>query len=308
MRHRPKRALLAALCCVAGLILTGVIAFHWPLARANDAASLAGFVALSAHPRLDGLANVVAHSVDPTPYGIAGLVLMTIALCRRRWLLAGVVPVTMFGSVATAELLKPIVAHVRHDDWLGPSQQIGSASWPSGHATAAMTLGLCAVIVVPALARPVVALLGCALSIGVSYSILLLRWHFPSDVLGGYLLAGLWISLALAVLWWGQERWPARNVTRTEPFAVRSLFLPLAILGLVIGAAFGLLLGRSHLDAAYTTEHASLLIGATLIALLAAVLAASVAAAMRPSPLATAGGSGPAPRATHRPVRPRAPG
>ena len=108
-------------------------------------------------------------------------------------------------------------------------------------------------IVVPALARPVVALLGCALSIGVSYSILLLRWHFPSDVLGGYLLAGLWISLALAVLWWGQERWPARNVTRTEPFAVRSLFLPLAILGLVIGAAFGLLLGRSHLDAAYTT-------------------------------------------------------
>jgi membrane-associated phospholipid phosphatase len=306
MRHRPSRALLTAFGCVVGLILTGVIAFHWPLARARDAASLAGFVSLSSHPRLDGLANVVAHSVDPTPYGIAGLVLMAIALYRRRWLLAGVVPLTMFGAVASAELLKPIVAHVRHDDWLGPSQQIASASWPSGHATAAMTLGLCAVIVVPAVARPVVALLGCALAIGVSYSILLLRWHFPSDVLGGYLLAGLWISLALAVLWWGQEHWPARNATAPEPFGVRSLFLPLATIGLVIGAAFGLLLGRSHVSAAYTSEHASLLIGATLIALLAAILAASVAAVMRPSPSVTAVGSGLAPTATPRRAQPRA--
>jgi membrane-associated phospholipid phosphatase len=300
MRRSPKRALLAALGCILGLVLTGLVAFHWPLARAHDAASLAGFVALSAHPRLHGLANFVARSVDPTPYGLAGLVLVAVALYRRRWLLAGVVPVTMLGSVATAELLKPIVAHVRHDDWLGPSQQIGSASWPSGHATAAMTLGLCAVIVVPAVARPVVALLGCALAIGVSYSILLLRWHFPSDVLGGYLVAALWISLALAALWWGQERWPARNAVASEPFGVRSLFLPVAGLGVVIGGAFGLLLVRSHLSATYSTEHASLLVGATLIALLAATLAASVAAVMRPRPLARVGDGALAPRAPRR--------
>jgi membrane-associated phospholipid phosphatase len=301
MRHNPKRALLAALGCILGLVLTGVVAFHWPLARAHDAASLAGFVALSAHPRLHGLANFVAHSVDPTPYAFAGLVLIAIALFRRRWLLAGVVPTTMFCSVATAELLKPIVAHVRHDDWLGASEQIASASWPSGHATAAMTLGLCAVIVVPAVARPVVALLGCAWAIGVSYSILLLRWHFPSDVLGGYLVAGLWVSLALAVLWWGQEHWPARNAVPAAPFGVRSLFLPVAALGLVVGGGFGLLLVRSHLSATYSTEHASLLVGATLIALLAATLAASVAAVMRPRPLARVGDSDLAPKATPRP-------
>jgi membrane-associated phospholipid phosphatase len=306
MRHRPSRALLAALGCLLGLVLTGLVAFHWPLARAHDAASLAGFVALSSHPRLHGLANVVAHSVDPTPYGLAGLVLVAIALARRRWLLAGVVPVTMFCSVATAELLKPIVAHVRHDDWLGARDQIGSASWPSGHATAAMTLGLCAVIVVPVVARPVIAVLGCALAVGVSYSILLLRWHFPSDVLGGYLVAGMWISLALAALWWGQERWPARNATPSQPFGVRSLFLPLSVVGLIGGGGFGLILVRSHLSATYSTEHASLLIGATLIALLAATLAASVAAVMRPRPLATTGDIARVPKVTRHRSPPRA--
>jgi membrane-associated phospholipid phosphatase len=265
-----------------------------------------GFIALSAHPKLDGLANFVAHSGDPVPYIVVGLVLVGVALYRRRWLLAGVVPVTMSGSSATTELLKPIVAHGRYSDWFGPGSSIAAAGWPSGHATAAMTLGLCAVLVAPAVARPVVALLGCALAIGVSYSVLVLGWHFPSDVLGGYLVAGVWVSLALAVLWWGEERWPAPSEDRPDPVGVRALFLPLAGLGVLFGATFGLLLVRTRLAATYALVHASLLIGATLIALLAALLFASLAVAMRPSALVRAGGSDRAPRATPRPGLPRA--
>jgi membrane-associated phospholipid phosphatase len=308
MRQRPSHALLTALGCATGLLVTGLVAFHWPLVRAHDAASLVGFIALSAHPKLQGLANFIANSVDPVPYAAAGVVLVGIALYRRRWLLAGVVPVTMFAASATTELLKPIVADDRYSDWFGPGSSIAAAGWPSGHATAAMTLGLCAVLVAPAVARPVVALLGCALAIGVSYSVLVLGWHFPSDVLGGYLVAGVWVSLALAVLWWGQERWPVRSEERVDPLGVRALFLPLAGLGVVFGAGFGLLLVRTRLAATYALVHASLLVGASLIALLAALLFAALAVAMRPGVPVRAGGSGRAPRATPRPVLPRARG
>lgn len=306
MRQRPSHALLAALASAVGLLVTGLVAFRWPLVRAHDAASLAGFVALSSHPRLHGLANVIANSVDPVPYAAVGLALAVIALFRRRWLLAGVVPVTMFCASASTELLKPIVGQVRYSDWFGPGHQIAAASWPSGHATAAMTLGLCAVLVAPAVARPIVAVLGCALAIGVSYSILILHWHFPSDVLGGYLVAAIWVSFAIAVLWWGQERWALRDELVAQPLRVGALFMPLAALGVIVGGAFGLLLVRTRIAATYASVHASLLVGAGLIALLAALLAASVTVAMRPSVPARAGGSDPVPRATPRPGLPRA--
>ena len=67
-----------------------------------------------------------------------------------------------------------------------------------------MMLALCAVLVSPRRLRPLVALLGTALAVGVSYSILVLGWHFPSDVLGGFLVAGGWTSLTLAGLWWAR--------------------------------------------------------------------------------------------------------
>jgi membrane-associated phospholipid phosphatase len=306
MRQKPSHALLAALAGAIGLLVTGLVAFRWPLVRAHDAASLAGFVALSSHSRLHGLADFIANSVDPVPYAAVGLVLALIALLRRRWVLAAVVPVTMFSASATTELLKPIVGQVRYSDWFGPGHQIAAASWPSGHATAAMTLGLCAVLVAPAILRPVVAVLGCALAIGVSYSILILQWHFPSDVLGGYLVAAMWVSLAIAVLWWGQERWPVRDEPVAEQLLVGALFVPLAALGLVVGGAFGLLLVRTRIAATYASVHASFLVGAGLIALLAALLAASVTVAMRSSVPARTGGSDPVPRATRHPGLPRA--
>jgi membrane-associated phospholipid phosphatase len=291
---------LAGLGCAAGLVLTGVAAFRWPVVQAHDAASLAGFVALSTHPRLAGLASFIANSVDPVPYAVAGLLLVAIALLRRRWLLALVVPATMVGAAATTELLKPIIGRVRYDDWLGAHQQIATASWPSGHATAAMTLGLCAVLVAPAVARPLVALFACALAIGVSFSILMLRWHFPSDVLGGYLVAAMWVSVAVAVLWWGQRRWPARNANPPSPLGLRSLFAPLAVVGAALGAGFGLLLTRAQLSASYASGHASLIGGAALIAVSAAIAAACVAVVMRPAVRPAPGGGVAAPEAPSR--------
>ena len=76
---------------------------------------------------------------------------------------------------------------------------IGAASWPSGHATAALALVLCAVLVAPARLRLLVAVVGAVFAAPWA-SLLILAWHMPSDVIGGYLVAALWIALAVAAL------------------------------------------------------------------------------------------------------------
>ena len=50
----------------------------------------------------------------------------------------------------------------------------------------------------PARRRPVAATLGALFAVGVSYPFLTLGWYYPSDVLGGFLVAVTWIELAIA--------------------------------------------------------------------------------------------------------------
>ncbi len=63
-----------------------------------------------------------------------------------------------------------------------------------------MTLVLCALLVTPHRLRPLVAALGCAFAVAVGCSLLILAWHMPSDVLGGYLLAALCVSLTIVAM------------------------------------------------------------------------------------------------------------
>ncbi len=115
----------------------------------------------------------------------------------------------------TTETLKPLLAH--------PHAQIAytyidPASWPSGHATAAAALVLCAVLVAPMWLRPAVAALGGVFAVAVGCSLLILAWHMPSDVLGGYLVASLWMALAVAGLRAADRR---EAIRRSESARIR---------------------------------------------------------------------------------------
>ena len=145
-------------------------------------------------------------------------------------------------------------------------------------------VALCAVLVAPRGLRPLAALLGTGLAIGVSYSILVLGWHFPSDVLGGFFVAGATTSLALAALWSAEARWPERTARRAVGRAaagVGDLLVPAAILALSAGAAIGLVAIRGRVLAAYSASHLSFVAGAATIAGLAGVLATTMALALR---------------------------
>lgn len=267
---------LAALGAVA-LAITGVLTYVVPAGRAQDNVALQGFVALD-RPRLNPLLNAVADLANPGPYALIGLALFAVALARRRYRVAVAVPVLLVITGATTQALKHAFASPRLDAWL--PWEIADASWPSGHATAAMTLALIAILVSPQRARPVVAVVGGAFALAVSYAILALHWHFPSDVLGGFLVAGTYTLLAIGALNVAEHRRPSRQPPED---AVRSADVA-AALGLALfgaAAAVGLALSRPDVVADFARTHTTFVAVAAVIAALGLSLTALVAAGTR---------------------------
>jgi membrane-associated phospholipid phosphatase len=287
MFRRPGPPLLFALVTTLALAITGVLAKLVPVTQAADQRTLNGFVGLD-RPRLTPLLNEVAHLADPAPYALCGLVLALIALTRGRWRVALAIPVLFVVTGATTESLKHLLASQRFDEWLGPAQ-IADASWPSGHSTAAMTMALCATIAVPARLRPTVAALGSAFAIAVAYAILTLRWHFPSDVFGGYLVAATYVLLAVSAIAVTEQRWPSRHTAKRDATAHRIDALgPVCVALLAASAALTLALTRPDQLIGYAHEHTTFVAGAIAIAALSAILAAVLATGLRASRAPTA--------------------
>jgi membrane-associated phospholipid phosphatase len=204
MRPTARSPLLAAAACFLafGAVLGCAYAIA-PLGRL-DATALHGLASLDGS-FTDRVAYLVTHSADPLPLMavLAALFAWGWALGRRREALAAV------GLVAGANLvgliLKLALSHPRFYPILG-ADQVGADAFPSGHATSAMSIALAAVLVAPARVRIVVACGSAAYVIAVATSLLVLSWHFPSDVLGGLLLASGSFFLAVAAIREGAAR------------------------------------------------------------------------------------------------------
>jgi membrane-associated phospholipid phosphatase len=201
---------VAGLCLLA-LALIWAVAQLVPAAQLRDALALRDFTLLS-RPHVDAAANHLVALLDPTLYVLWGASLVAFALARHRPRVALAVVGVLSLAPFTSETLKPLLAHPHVQ--LG-AVHIGPASWPSGHSTAALALVLCAVLVAPARLRPMVAVAGAVFALAVGVSLLILAWHMPSDVIGGYFVATLWGALAVAALRAGGRRWPSRH--RAEP-------------------------------------------------------------------------------------------
>jgi hypothetical protein len=102
--------------------------------------------------------------------------------------------------------------------------------------------------------------------------VLVLAWHFPSDVLGGFLMAGTWTALAVAGL---RVVEPRREQRASEP----GLGLGLGVAAVAaLGAAIVVAAPRARV-ALYASERPALVLGALVIAALAGALAAGLARA-----------------------------
>lgn len=270
---------MLAAACFAGLALTGLLAYLSPVARWTDSASLQGFTELN-EPQRTHAFDQIAHLADPVPYGVLGLALAGLALARGRRHVALAIPAVLVLAGLSAETLKPLLAQPRFQEWLGDGQ-IQAASWPSGHATAAMALALTGILAVPARIRPTAAVVGGGFAMAVAYAILALGWHFPSDVLGGFLLAALWTLLAIEAINRAEARWPTAARSRERPASAGDL-LPAATIvagALAMAAAVALARPRAILD--FAERYTAFVAGAIAIAVLALALATLLAAGTR---------------------------
>jgi membrane-associated phospholipid phosphatase len=209
-RRHQALPLLAAGACAAGFVAVAVLALNDAAAQAHDVDLLAHLVVFDRPNVARGL-EAVAYSVDPVPYALLGLGCIGVAMARRRPWRAAAAALLLVGTGATAQVLKHLLAEQRFVPWLGFGQ-IDAASFPSGHATAVTTLALCAVLVAAPAWQPWVALLGGAWALAVAYTTLALAWHYPSDVLAGFLLSGTWFFAVVALL----QRVEAHVATRPD--------------------------------------------------------------------------------------------
>jgi membrane-associated phospholipid phosphatase len=275
MRRDPKIALRGALLCLAGLVVTGLVALLSPAAQARDASALESISRLN-RGGLAALTEGLVHLADPKPYAVFGAGLVAVALVRRRFRLAAALPVVILCAPLMSELLKPIVATDRTPSWL--HSQIGAAAWPSGHSTAALTLALCAVLVAPRRLRPAVAVIGALFASSVAYAVLIQAWHFPSDVVGGFLVATMWTLLAVAVL---VALEPAPPPPAAGDDARPFMWPAEVLLGGTLVVAFAVALARPEEVGNFAFEHTTGLAALGAIAALSLALAGGVARSLR---------------------------
>jgi membrane-associated phospholipid phosphatase len=283
MSPRPRTALGGAAAAAGLALLTWFAAFHVGFLIRIDHSILAGFAGLQ-RPALDGPTNFIAQLCDPQPYVYLAMVPILLALVRGRPRVAVMIGAVMLGANVSSQVLKPLLAAPRGTNLPGPFVQ--AASWPSGHATAVMTLVLCAVIAAPARWRPVVAAFMAAFAIAVCYSFLSLGWHLPSDVLGGFEVAAAWVLLGVAALGWLEQRHPARRRAEDAPrraqISIAEALAPMAMLILLaLLAAAVIALARPEPVVGYAAAHKLFILGAAVIAGLGLSLAGAATVALR---------------------------
>jgi len=244
----------AAACAVAFLALLG-LAYGSDWARWVDAVSLQGFLGLQG-PTTSPWAERAARLGDPVPVALAAGALALVAVLRGRPRSAVLVVALVAVTSVSSQVLKALLAYPRHDAPAGAF--IAPEAFPSGHATAAMTVAIALVVVVPGSLRLVAALVGAAVAIAVSFSIVALGWHFPSDVVGGYLLATGWALVLLAALRASQARFPERELRSRVAGHLRALTDGATAVGLAVALAGLALMATKLLGLTdYAREHAA---------------------------------------------------
>jgi membrane-associated phospholipid phosphatase len=109
---------------------------------------------------------------------VVGVVAVFVLGVLRDWVRAlACAAAPLVAVLVVQDLAKPLVG--RH---IGLT---GGSSYPSGTVAAVAALAVAFTLVMPRLLRPLVALAGAVVTVGVSAAVIVLRWHYPTDALGG---------------------------------------------------------------------------------------------------------------------------
>lgn len=256
MRRHRSIAPAAVVACATLLLLTVLaVRLSSPL-REHDAIAFDGFLRLGG---LEPLLTLGASPANPVPYLLLGGLCAAVAFARGLHRRALVILVLLAATGAATQALKVVL----------DQGTLHPGGFPSGHATAALTLAFAAVLAAPRDLRPVAVICGAALACTVAFSVLALGWHAPSDVLGGFLVAATLAAAAVAFL----DRTEGDETTAAATAAARSWLVPAA--GIAAGAVFVALARAADLTA--LAGNGSAVAAATTIGVMALALVAALA-------------------------------
>lgn len=108
---------------------------------------------------------------------------------------------TIIGASGTSYILKTLVERARPDGLI-PAVTETSYSFPSGHATLAIALyGFLTYFLCKRYPKNSVLIITLAtlIILAIGFSRLYLGVHFPSDVIAGYLLGGIWLFIGIKI-------------------------------------------------------------------------------------------------------------
>lgn len=196
MARNVKAPLAACLACAVGVGLLALFALGLEAGRHVD---MRLFFRLAEDPGAEGGggADAIAGFCDLLPMLALLAIACSVALLRHRPSDAVAALLVVAGANVTTQLLKALLAHPRVKVAIG-ADPFEPNTFPSGHATAAASIAVAYAFVAPPALRNLTMALGACFALAVGYSVVAIGWHYPSDVLGAYLIAAGWGFAVLA--------------------------------------------------------------------------------------------------------------
>ena len=212
-RRNPVTGLLA---CAVGFAVVLVLAY-WadPAPRWDESLLLA--VRASPGTFANDLAFAVERLVSPLAQVGWTMLVALLALWLRRPRRALFAVAEVAGAAVVVQVLKIVLEHPRFRP--GPDDPFFwhpvAKAFPSGNSAGALAIALAFLLVVPRPLRPATAAIGAAFTLAVSVGLLVLDYHYPSDVVGGWLVALGWCFALVALQRWKDGRTSAAGQRRT---------------------------------------------------------------------------------------------
>ncbi len=215
MTNRAKRPIAGCVACAICLAMLVALAYYAaPIGRLD--AEVLNKLGPPPGSSLNFAASLVERLADWLPQVAMATVASLIALRAGRPRHAIAVVVLVGGTALVTQALKVGLAHPRYQPILG-DHQISSTGFPSGHSAGALAIALAFAFVAPRSWRSLIALVGIGLVLAVSASLVMLNLHYPSDVLGGWLVAaGLSFALVVAGIWTHPTRHPEQSSSASD--------------------------------------------------------------------------------------------
>ena len=221
-RDRRTRLLLGgtaiAAVAVPFVLLLVLVEDKWePLAEADRSARDTLHQFALSHSMFVAVMRLISNSGSALAWQIVLGVVVAWLLWRRLWRLAAFVVVTGIGSSllntavkAAVNRPRPLVDH--------PLVHLPGASFPSGHAQAAMTgYAVLVLVFIPVVSprwRKVVIVAAAVMVLAIGFSRVALAAHYVSDVAAGFILGAAWTAAMAALFsaWRLQRGRPAGNL------------------------------------------------------------------------------------------------